>query len=466
MKPISISKYRLFYIFSASLILIFTLWKSAHGAFPEPVLSSVKGQQNYGSDHTNVELEKAAENLFKEVRKSYKNKKYWEALTDLIIVLDSYPGFTKFDEGLFYLANCLYEMEMYDGSEQMYRYLLRTAKKPKIIVETILGLQKVTFQKGEYQQSLKFYKAIESNYADYDIIYESRYFSSQTHFKMKDYDLVLNLMPHMKKKNKFYPFALYTSALTHLKKKRVRRAIEQFLEITRFSDKNRERKDIINSARLTLGYIHFELSNYKRALKYLKEIPDDFFDYPEALLVMGWSSLKLEDYPSTIKVLSLLEDNYSDYYNFEEIYFMKGQSYLKLKHYDLAINEFDKLINQRQDSLAVVDETRNGLTIFEQRIDEITKDMKRLESALIDIIPYQADVVRSAQQSNGFAKMEQTRESLLNDILAERQEFHDLSEQMANLERRIQLNEMRKKWMAYAEYGKVRALFFRNTESK
>ena len=165
------------------------------------------------------ELEKAANKLFDQVQKSYQNKNYWEAAIDLILILDYYPNFSKIEEGLYYLAGSLYEMEMYDGAEQMYRYLLQTVKIPKLVAESVLGLQKVAYKKKEYQQSLKFYKVIESHYATHDLIYESRYYAVQTYCDLQNYDLVHNLIPHIKKKSDFYPFAIYTSGLAYLKKK-------------------------------------------------------------------------------------------------------------------------------------------------------------------------------------------------------------------------------------------------------
>lgn len=165
------------------------------------------------------EIEKAARDLHKQAQDNYENEKLWQAAVDLILIIDFYPNYSRLDDVVYLLATSLYDLEMYDGADRMYRYLLRSVTKTRLVAEAILGLQKVAYQKGDYPQSLKFYKAIESHYSDHQGIYESRYYAEQTYFHQENYNLVQNLVPHVTKKSEFHPFAVYTSGLAHLKKK-------------------------------------------------------------------------------------------------------------------------------------------------------------------------------------------------------------------------------------------------------
>ncbi len=168
---------------------------------------------------TSEQLEDAAEKLHKSAAKKFKKKAYWTSAVDLLSVLDFYPEFTKSDDITYLLANCFYEMSMYESADKMLRHLLKAYPKTPLVAEAILGLQKVWYQKRDYQTSLKFYKALESHYSDQKGIDESRYYAGQTYFQLEDYSLSLNILNRIKPKSSFYPFGLYTLGLMNLKKK-------------------------------------------------------------------------------------------------------------------------------------------------------------------------------------------------------------------------------------------------------
>lgn len=165
------------------------------------------------------EIEKAAKKLRKQAEDRYEDGAYWQAAVDLILILDFYPAYSQKEDAIFLLARSLYEMQMYEGVDALYRHLLKSVKRPRLVAESILGLQKVAFQKKDYQQSLKFYHVLESHYTQHDGIHEARYFAEQTYFNLQNYNIVHNIAAHINKKSAFYPFARYTSGLAHVKKK-------------------------------------------------------------------------------------------------------------------------------------------------------------------------------------------------------------------------------------------------------
>jgi len=117
------------------------------------------------------------------------------------------------------LGNCLYEMGLYDGADSIYRHLLKSVPKTKLVPEALLALQKVEYQRGDYPKSVKFYQTLEAHFPDHDVIDESRYYAIQSHYHMQNYTFVLNMTQYVDKNSEFYPFSLYTAGLTELKKK-------------------------------------------------------------------------------------------------------------------------------------------------------------------------------------------------------------------------------------------------------
>lgn len=180
---------------------------------------SASGRPGLQQEQEKSNLEEEASQLFKGAKKKFEDGQYRPCAVDLIVIVDFYHEFSKIDQVIYLLGNSLYEMQMYDAADQIYRFLLRSGLTTPLIPECILGLQKVHYQKQDHLQSLKFYKALESHYSLFAGISEARYYAEQSYFQLKNYSLVHNVVPQMEKKSDFYPFGLYTSGLAHLKKK-------------------------------------------------------------------------------------------------------------------------------------------------------------------------------------------------------------------------------------------------------
>lgn len=238
--------------------------------------------------------------------------------------------------------------------------------------------------------------------------------------------------------------------------------------MTEFADGNLERKSLADAARLTLGYIYFELSDFDMAIKYLSQISTDFYDYPDALLALGWSLVKSENYQSALTGLRRLVSEYPDYYNLEEAHFLIGQCYLKLSYYDFAISEFNKVIDTvtiTRDT-SMVNRAKQDLTGPEEQTEKLKADLLVLESKLLDLIPLR--MINDLPDSTKVLQrnLQQKREALTKQVLDELQKFQTLNKQIDDLQKRIEKAGMQKDWRSYAEYGKARALYLKNVDQQ
>ncbi len=216
-------------VFVCAAILPPTPLAFAGGFFHEP--AATWSQSDDQEADPREAIEKAAKKLFKSAKKNYDDKYYWSATADLILIIDFYSTFSQFEDAVYMLANSYYQLKMYQAADRLYRYLLRSVERTRLVPEAILGLQKVAYQTGDYQQSLKFYKALESHYTQHEGIYESRYYAEQTYFDMQNYNLVHNVVPHIENSDEFYPFALYSSGLAYLKKKTLNNLYSSFQDL-------------------------------------------------------------------------------------------------------------------------------------------------------------------------------------------------------------------------------------------
>ena len=138
-------------IFYSLIIVLFTTRDSI--AFQIALLDSNKtlAVSIIQQEMTGEQLEDAAEKLYKSATNKFRKKAYWTSALDLFSALDFHPEFTKSDRVTYLLASCFYEMSMYESADKMLRHLLKAYPKTPLVAESILGLQKVWYQKNGYQ---------------------------------------------------------------------------------------------------------------------------------------------------------------------------------------------------------------------------------------------------------------------------------------------------------------------------
>lgn len=323
-----------------------------------------------------------------------------------------------------------------------------------------------------YQQSLKYYTELESHYPQFAGIHESRYYAGQSHYLLENYRMVLIINDQISKKSEFYPYGMYTVALANLKKKNVKQSIENLTLISEFSSRRHNVNQIIDSARLTLGYIYFELAIYPTALKHLLDISANFSDYPDVLLATAWNAFKLKNYNLALKVLNYLTFNYPGYDNLIEAHFLRGHCYLKLGSYDSAVKEFDKIIHYSYDSLEYVkllDRMHQELKEQEKRLEELSVVLLEtgLEKLNFKLFALEAKISNKNGNRNSNYKIMPTdkrreeQEELFKNIAKEKRAFENNLKTIANINKELETNQVQKKWKDDARYGKVRALYLK-----
>jgi len=323
-----------------------------------------------------------------------------------------------------------------------------------------------------YQQSLKYYTELESHYPQFEGIHESRYYAGQSHYLLENYRMVLIINDQISKKSEFYPYGMYTVALANLKKKNVKQSIENLTLISEFSSRRHNVNQIIDSARLTLGYIYFELAIYPTALKHLLDISANFPDYPDVLLATAWNAFKLKNYNLALKVLNYLTFNYPGYDNLIEAHFLRGHCYLKLGSYDSAVKEFDKIIHYSYDSLEYVkllDRMHQELKEQEKRLEELSVVLLEtgLEKLNVKLFTLESKISnKNGNRSSNYEiestdKRREEQEELFKKIAKEKRVFENNLKTIASINRELETNQSQKKWKDYAIYGKVRALYLK-----
>ena len=214
-----------------------------------------------------------------------------------------------------------------------------------------------------------------------------------------------------------------------------------------------------------MGYIYFELSSYKTAIKHLADISPDFFDRPEALLTIGWSAFKLQDYQRAISSLRNLVETYPQFQNLEEAYFVLGHCYLRLGYHDFAIREYNQIIDSTPDADAhavLVEQTKDSLARRESEMVMLKKQFAALQTELVaDLGARPENGLTDSTLVEHFQQARALRQALLKQVQEQAETVEYVANSETALRRRLEKSDIQKKWRSYAEYGRVRALYLK-----
>lgn len=165
------------------------------------------------------EMDKAANQIYRNGIKFYNKGKHWNCTQELIILLDYYPQFGKIDGVIYYVAESLSEMEMNKPAIKMFRYLIKTYPKSKYVPNSLLGIQKIYFREKKYKESMNYYFLIIKNNYNKEIADVARYYHAQSNFYLKKWDDAVLTLRRISNTSEFYDYGLYTTGLAMLKKK-------------------------------------------------------------------------------------------------------------------------------------------------------------------------------------------------------------------------------------------------------
>ncbi len=428
-------------------------------------------RQNSYDKKLEKEIERAANQIFRSSIELFEKGAYWDCARELIILMDYHSTFDKMDEVVYYLGQCLFEEELGVAATRMFKYLLKKYPRSDMVPAALLGLVKAYYHQDEYKHALRVYFALLKRApGEKEILNAASYFAGQSHFNLKNYDMAINLLKKIDSRSSYYDAALYTTTLSYLKKSNVSVAVDFLRKIISLPNISGERRNIIDNARLTLGFMYYELKAYKPATKLFLDISDKHEHYQDALLGLGWCYLKLQDNEKVIESLNELIKLYPDSENAEEAYFLLGQAYIALRKYDDAIESYQTIVENYPDDFKIpslIKKVNSGLEFEEDRVEKLKVKVLIEETKLLDAIAmngYGENVPQYLIEEK--KELKDFREQLIKNLLNERDNLLLMQENIDSLKKLAERRERRKNWRGYAEYGTSRALFLKQMEKK
>mgnify|MGYP000847458975 CR=1 FL=1 len=428
-----------------------------------PALSAAEGNaQMYGR-----ELESASEKLLINARTEFERQEYWTSARDLIILMDFNPQFSKSDEVIYLLGECLYEIGLPAGAAKLYKYLINRYIRSPLLPQALLGLLRIEYDRSDYARCLEFYETIARSNAPAPVSDAASYYAGQCYYRYKDYPRAIKMYSAISDQSAYYDYGLYATGICYLRMKNVRKAIQTLRSVCALTVINDQRRSVIDEAHLTLGYMYYELGYFQAGYNQFMAVSPNYEKYDAALLAAGWASTMQNQFDVALTRLTLLVSRYPQTENSEEAFFLLGRCYLKLKKYQEALSVYNHLISifpKKEAIPPMVEQVRSTLKEESANLEHTKMDLLVLESKLLDTIPLEVDEKSPDYLKEEGRRLSELREGMLRRIHEERQVFNDLYGQIEELKKTADRREARRDWRAYAEFGRSRVMFLKMLE--
>ena len=436
-------------------------------SFRMTVLGQPKADSSNRDKNQIRELQRISDRVFDAGMELYRQDKFWDAAQEMIVIIDYFPEYTASDKVHYYVGECLRELEINGPANRIFKWGVAQYPESPFASRSLLSLQKIAFLDGDYRKSLNFYYALLKKYSESTSMQESRYYAGQSLFYLKKFDQAIVLLQQIDGSSHFYDYAQYSVGLCMLKKQRVELSRNHLQKVADLPIISRERRRIVDDARLTIGFIYYEMGYLEEAKPYFEMISASHPYYMQALLGRAWAMIQIGEIEKAIPFLEEITEKYPKTGEAEEAWFLIGQSYMKLNRYTKAIEAYNKLIESFPrviDYKKYMAEINSELVQKQWVIEKLETGLLLQESLLIDAIPLEPMDKQPPYIEAERKKVERYRTEIVNKVLAERKNLRTIRNTIVSMREDAERHYMRKDWRGYAEYGRARALYMLEME--
>jgi TolA-binding protein len=256
----------------------------------------------------------------------------------------------RYPDGLFYLADALYQQKNYLGARLYLKLLLN-------------------LRAGHYREALARYLEIAGRLNEFqgidehinqarglsggELPAELNYVYAKWLFRREDMSpdervqravAIFNNIASVP--NGAYNLqAAYFVGVGYVKLKKFDEAVLQFKKIAQATARDERERAVKELATLSMGRVLFEMGRFDEAIEQYQEIPRESDSFPDSLYEMAWSFIRKNDYQRAKNATDILLLVAENSVLAPEAQILQGTLLLKLKKYDEATETFNGVIN-------------------------------------------------------------------------------------------------------------------------
>ena len=231
---------------------------------------------------------------------------------DILNVYGSY--YPQLDAVLYYRNESNYALGYYDDAFDGYNKLIEKYPNSLYSAKSYFKLMHICYT---YNWNGKFFQYYENLQAasglPLELQEEAHYLAGFLYFNQKEYYKSEKILEKLSLNSEYYLPAQYLLGVVYFNKANYSKGkliFEKIIENKTFSQFNINLMVIRNEALLKLGYLHYQRSEFTKAIKYFEQVTQGYKGYDSSLMGQAWSNLKKGRYDTTIGKIDVLTNNY------------------------------------------------------------------------------------------------------------------------------------------------------------
>jgi tetratricopeptide (TPR) repeat protein len=275
--------------------------------------------------------------LYNKAMQLYSEGKYWDAYWVFSRILVEYPDFIKNDWVSMYSGRCLEMLDIRVASYNQYQRTTIKYSKSKSVHYANSGMMNIFYRDDDFQNVEKMHGELIKAGVHDSLRNHAHYLMGETYIKTKEYDKALDILGKVQENHIDYLFARHSMAVAEILKENYDKALVYLKECLSKNSKTPQEEEMVYRTFLFTGYIFYEEKEYPNALASLSMIPKKSLYYEDALLGMGWISLRGQQYDDCLGYSRDLQNLTRWVVNFGEGALLEGYVNLMRKSYDAAV---------------------------------------------------------------------------------------------------------------------------------
>jgi tetratricopeptide (TPR) repeat protein len=262
-------------------------------------------------------------------------KNYEEAATILLDVVEKYPNTRAHEDALFLLGEALFQAkDLYSARHYLEMAVAKnTGSKPEL--QALQRLVELSFRTGDYENVDSYLKRLE-NLPAAQMEPAIPYVRGKCYYFRDRLDEAMSIFSSIPEGNPYFFQARYFIATIQVKRGDLAGASVTYDAILKQQPPDEASKDIQDLARLALGRILYERSQFDRAVEIYGSIQRQSKYFEDSLREQAWTFIKAKQWQLAFRALDLLLLNNPEAADGPDLRLLKGNLQLRLNNFWLA----------------------------------------------------------------------------------------------------------------------------------
>ncbi len=267
-------------------------------------------------------------------------------------VLQDYHADFELAGSRFYRGECYFALNRYEAAQADYESAVENANETDYRAESLFRLMQIADKHHDYAAVARRYKQVESisEFQNQRLLNKCRFLAAYNFLESRSFVAAERALSTISTHSPYYIKGQYLLAIALSGQADYESAISilQFLaQKTNQLARNDLRKGLVDESLLKLGYIHYQLQDYRRSLTYFK-LATDPSARNRGRLGVAWAYFKLGNYGKTIANAHALLDQAVTSELCYEALVLVAQAWRELDNDDIAIDALNYVADAQQ----------------------------------------------------------------------------------------------------------------------